>query len=92
VLLAVTGLINAEEQLVNAVFEDLSSATHGFGRIRHEVRELIAIDGGLTRDLTHLANQGLASDPLFQQDLTTLVGIESELTQILSQLHPTHSD
>jgi hypothetical protein len=89
VLQAVTGLINVEEALVNAVFQELDSTpTGGDNGLRLEVRQLINLDGALTNDLTRLANQGLASDAVFQQDLTTLVTIESELTQILTQLNP----
>jgi hypothetical protein len=85
----VTGLINAEEALVNAVFQKLSSGSSGGGHgLRHEVRQLVHLDGALTRDLSRLANQGLANDAVFQQDLTNLVSIESELTQILTQIHP----
>jgi hypothetical protein len=84
----VTGLIDAEQALVNGVSEHLSSASTGGGGIRHEVRELINLDGFLARDLTRLANQGLSADAVFQQDLTNLVSLESELTQILTQLNP----
>jgi hypothetical protein len=85
----VTGLINVEETLVNAVFQQVGSTTTGGGHgIRHEVRQLVNIDSALTKDLTRLGNQGLASDAMFQQDLTNLVAIESELTQILTQLNP----
>jgi hypothetical protein len=91
-LQAVTGLINVEQALVNAVFQQLNSTTTGGGHhhhIRREVRHLINLDGALTTDLTRLANQGLSSDPVYQQDLTNLVNIESELTQILTLLNPT---
>jgi hypothetical protein len=84
----VTGVIDAEQALANAVFQELSSAPTGGHAIRREVRELIAIDSALTTDLTRLANQGLSGDAVFQQDLTNLVSIQSELTQILTQLNP----
>ena len=69
--------------------KDQSYVLHG---IRREVRQLINIDAAVTRDLTQLANQGLAGDAVFQQDLTNLVGIESELTQILTKLNPPPSN
>src|SRR5262249_26111657 len=92
ILQAVTGLVNAEEALVNAVFTELGSTPPVTRGIRREVRQLVNIDGALTTDLTQLAKQGLSGDAVFQQDLTNLVGIETELTQILTQLNPPPSN
>jgi hypothetical protein len=83
----VTGLINAEESLVNAVEQQISAGSTGH-HIRREVRQLINIDAHLTRELTQLSNQGLSNDAVFQQDVVSLVNLEGQLTQILTQLHP----
>jgi hypothetical protein len=90
----VTGLVNAEEALVNAVFQEIGSTTPPVVTrgLRREVRQLVNIDSGLTTEMTQLANQGLSGDAVFQQDLTNLVSIESELTQILTVLNPPPSN
>jgi hypothetical protein len=72
-----TTLINTESQLVNLV--------SALGATPAEIQSLIATETILTNELTQLGNQGVpVTDPLFSQDVTTLVTIEGQLASLLT--------
>ena len=76
-----TTLVNAESQLVTLLTPNIAAAT------QQEVQMLIDAEGQFANELTQLANDGLASDAVFQQDLATVVSIDSDLTNLLAQMY-----
>jgi hypothetical protein len=82
----VTTLINVESQLIGLVAEQVAADSGAIsGTVAQELEGLAAVQFQLTKGLTQLASQGLATDPTFQQDLSTLVNNESQLTTLVGK-------
>jgi hypothetical protein len=87
----VTTLLGVETQLINAVTQQVASVTPSdLTAVTQEVMGLATAENELASDLTMIAGQGVpATDPMFQQDLATLVANEGLLTNLLNSLNTT---
>jgi len=58
---------------------------HGFGVIKHEIRQLVRTEDKISDLLDRVEAQGLGNDAVFQEDQARLMQIEEDLAMLIAQ-------